>query len=254
MDPKTHWDDVYRTKRPDQVSWFESEATLSLALIQRVAPDRASTIVDVGGGAATLVDGLLNAGYSRITVLDLSAAALGQAQHRLAERAEAVSWRDADVLTAELPANAFDVWHDRAVFHFLVNATDRVRYVSQVRHALRPGAYALVATFAEDGPTRCSGLEVARYSPDALHTEFGADFRLVVSQRQMHLTPWGARQAFTYCLCRYEPHASAASRPSVIQGSGCDDLWRILRLAVVGIVGGLGPESTIDDYRRLLTA
>lgn len=208
MDSKAHWEHLYSTHGPDQVSWFEAEATLSLGLIERVAPSRESTIIDVGGGAATLVDGLLTAGYRHITVLDLSAAALSQAQRRLAERARAIAWREADILSAELPASAFDVWHDRAVFHFLTDAPDRVRYVSQVRHALRPGGYALVATFAEDGPTRCSGLEVARYSVDALHTEFGAEFRLVASERRVHLTPWGARQAFTYCLCRFEPHAS----------------------------------------------
>jgi SAM-dependent methyltransferase len=208
VDSKAHWEHVYQSKRPDQVSWFEPQATLSLALIQQAAPDRESTIVDVGGGASTLVDGLLAAGYRQITVLDLSASALDHARQRLGERANAVSWREADILTAELPGNAFDVWHDRAVFHFLTDAVDRARYVSQVRLALRPGGHALVATFAEDGPSRCSGLEVARYSATALHSEFGADFRLVVSQRQMHSTPWGATQAFTYCLCRYEPHAS----------------------------------------------
>lgn len=209
MDPKAHWEHLYRVKGPDQVSWFEAEAIRSLALIQGAVPDRDAAIIDVGAGAATLVDGLLNAGYCRITVLDLSAAALAQAQHRLAERARAVVWQESDILTADLPASAFDVWHDRAVFHFLTNAADRVRYVAQVRHALRSGGYTLVATFAEDGPARCSGLEVARYSADALHTEFGDAFRLVTSQRHTHRTPWGAEQAFTYCLCRYEPPASS---------------------------------------------
>lgn len=209
MDPKSYWEQVYRTKGPDQVSWFQPEATLSLELIQQVAPARDSAIIDVGAGASTLVDGLLIAGYGRITVLDLSPAALAQAQQRLPNAAGSVVWREADVLTADLPAAAFDVWHDRAVFHFLTSAADRARYVAQVRHAVRSGGYVLVATFAEDGPTRCSGLDVARYSPDALHSEFGSDFRLVDSRREEHDTPWGARQAFTYCLCRYEPHASA---------------------------------------------
>lgn len=209
VDPKSYWEQVYRTKGPDQVSWFQPEATLSLELIQQVAPARDSAIIDVGAGASTLVDGLLIAGYGRITVLDLSPAALAQAQQRLPNAAGSVVWREADVLTADLPAAAFDVWHDRAVFHFLTSAADRARYVAQVRHAVRSGGYVLVATFAEDGPTRCSGLDVARYSPDALHSEFGSDFRLVDSRREEHDTPWGARQAFTYCLCRYEPHASA---------------------------------------------
>jgi SAM-dependent methyltransferase len=208
MDSKAHWEQVYNTKGPDQVSWFEPEATLSLALVQRVAPTRNEAIIDVGAGAATFVDGLLGAGYHDITVLDLSAAALAQAQHRLGERAAAVVWREDDILTAKLPIEAFDVWHDRAVFHFLTDPADRRAYVDQVRRALRHGGFALVATFAEDGPARCSGLDVARYSPDSLHAQFGSDFRLLTSQRQLHRTPWGAGQAFTYCLCRYEPHSS----------------------------------------------
>jgi len=207
VNPKAHWEHIWTTHRPDEVSWFESEAGLSLELIEQIAPDRESAIIDIGGGAATLVDGLLDAGYCRTTVLDLSAAALERTQHRLAERARMVAWREADLLSAELPADAFDVWHDRAVFHFLTDAADRARYVSQAKHSLRRGGYALVATFAEDGPARCSGLEVARYSANALHGEFGRDFRVVASQRQMHHTPWGTEQAFTYCLCRYEPHA-----------------------------------------------
>lgn len=212
MDSKAHWEHIYETKKPDEVSWFEPEATLSLTLVQRVAPTRDEAIIDVGAGAATFVDGLLSAGYDDITVLDLSGAALAQAQRRVADRAQSVIWLEADVLTATFPTRAYDVWHDRAVFHFLTRATERRAYVAQVRRALRPGGFALVATFAADGPSRCSGLEVARYSADSLHAEFGDDFRLVSSDRQTHLTPWGAEQPFTYCLCRYEPHAS--TRPA----------------------------------------
>lgn len=209
MDAKDHWERLYRTKGPDEMSWFEPEATLSLALVQRVAPTRDEAIIDVGAGAATLVDGLLDAGYRHVTVLDVSAAALAQAQRRLGDRARAVEWLEADILSATLPDQAFDVWHDRAVFHFLTEARDRHTYVTRVRRALRPGGFALVATFAADGPSRCSGLDVARYSPDALHAEFGAGFRLLSSDRMTHRTPWGAEQAFTYCLCRYEPEGSA---------------------------------------------
>jgi len=205
MDPKAHWERVYNTKQPLELSWFEPKATLSLALIQDAAPNRDANIIDIGAGASTLVDGLLDAGYRSITVLDLSAAALAQSQQRLGDRARAVSWREADVLTADLPAHAFDVWHDRAVFHFLTDPADRARYVAQVRHAVRVGGHVLVATFAEDGPSRCSGLDVARYSADTLHGEFGDDFRIVASRHATHHTPWGARQAFTYCLCRFEP-------------------------------------------------
>ncbi len=207
MDQASHWERVYRTKGPDQVSWFQPEARLSLELIQQAAPARDSAIIDVGAGASTLVDGLVTAGYGDITVLDLSVTALAQAQTRLSHAGRSVVWHHADVLTVELPAAAFDVWHDRAVFHFLTDAADRARYVAQVRHAIRPGGFALVATFAEDGPTRCSGLDVARYSPETLHNEFGNDFHLVESRREEHSTPWGAPQIFTYCLCRYEPQA-----------------------------------------------
>jgi SAM-dependent methyltransferase len=208
VDSKAHWEHIYETKSPNQVSWFEPDATLSLALVRSVAPTREEAIIDVGAGASTFVDGLLTAGYHRITVLDLSAAALAHAQHRLGERTRTVQWREADVLDVALPANAFDVWHDRAVFHFLTRAVDRRAYVAQVRRALRPGGFALVATFATDGPSRCSGLEVARYSANSLHAEFGADFELLSSDQLMHMTPWGAEQPFMYCLCRYEPHAS----------------------------------------------
>ncbi len=205
MDAKQHWEHIYETKGPEQMSWFEPEATLSLALLAQVAPARSEAIIDVGAGAGTFVDGALRAGYQHLTVLDLSAAALTQSQERLGPLATRVTWREADILTANLPAHAYDVWHDRAVFHFLTQPDDRARYLKQVRHALRPGGYALVATFGAHGPTRCSGLEVARYSPDTLHAEFGADFQLVSSNQVTHRTPWGVEQAFTYCLCRFQP-------------------------------------------------
>ena len=208
MDPKSHWEGVYRAKRPEQVSWFQSEARLSLQLIQQVASDRGSAIIDVGGGASTLVDGLIRADYHRVTVLDLALTSLGQAQNRLKDSSQLVTWREADVLTTEFAAAEFDVWHDRAVFHFLTDPADRARYVAQVKRALRPEGHAIVATFAEDGPTHCSGLAVARYSAEALHDEFGATFRLIHSYREAHITPNDVTQSFTYCLCRYEPHAS----------------------------------------------
>ena len=163
MDPKSHWEGVYRTKRLEEVSWFQPDARLSLQLVQQAAPDRTSAIIDVGGGASTFVDGLIRAGYHRITVLDLARTALSHAQDRLQDDARLVTWREADVLTAEFAAGGFDVWHDRAVFHFLTDPVDRARYVARVRRALRSGGHAIVATFAEDGPTRCSGLDVQRF-------------------------------------------------------------------------------------------
>lgn len=213
MNTRAHWEQVYRTKGPDQVSWYQAEARLSRRLIEQVAPDRGARIIDVGAGASTLVDGLLAAGYHRITIVDLSREALAVAQRRLGGRAAIVEWRADDVLTASFAPASFDVWHDRAVFHFLTAATDRARYVAQVRGALRPGGHALVATFAEDGPTRCSGLDVARYAPAALRVEFGDDFHMLESHRELHTTPAGAEQAFTYGLCRFEPRTPESLFP-----------------------------------------
>jgi len=202
QDAKAHWEHVYQTRRVDEVSWFQRQASVSLELIRRAAADPAARIIDVGGGASTLVDGLLNAGYSNVTVLDISTTALSEARTRLGEAASRVQWMEADVLTAALPEPQFDLWHDRAVFHFLTQENDRAAYINQVRRAVRPGGHVLVATFAEDGPTSCSGLKVARYSAAALHDTFGPQFQLVTSVREEHLTPGGARQSFVYCLCR----------------------------------------------------
>jgi SAM-dependent methyltransferase len=204
MDRTRHWQTIYETKAADEVSWYQPEARLSLELIRRVTSDLDAPIIDVGGGASTLVDGLLDAGYRAVPVLDLAAAALERARARLGERAAGVRWVAADVLEAPLPDGAYAVWHDRAVFHFLTDAADRARYVVQARRAVRPGGHVIVASFGPEGPERCSGLEVVRYTPEAMHAEFGADFRLLDSTREEHRTPWGSTQAFVYCLCRVE--------------------------------------------------
>lgn len=201
-DGKSHWEAVYGTKATDAVSWFQPTAERSLALIRRVAPNLDAPIIDVGGGASVLVDDLLRIGYRDITVLDLAKNALSAAQARLGDAGSAVRWIEADIRTATLPASHYAVWHDRAVFHFLTDAADRATYVAQVEHAVRPGGFVLVATFAEEGPTKCSGLPVARYSPEALHDQFGHDFELLSSERETHHTPAGTEQEFIYCLCR----------------------------------------------------
>lgn len=211
MGPQAHWDAAYRRRPSTDQSWFQPTPAVSLALIQSVTTIDAA-VLDAGGGASTLVDGLLLAGYRDVTVLDLSPTALAQARERLGPRAGAIHWLEADVLTASLPEAAFDLWHDRAVFHFLTEAPDRAAYIEQVRRAVRPGGVVLMATFAEDGPTRCSGLDVVRYSAAELHRALGSGFRLLHSQRELHRTPAGAEQSFTYCLCRYEP--SAEMRPA----------------------------------------
>ena len=161
-----------------------------------------AAIIDVGGGASTLVDDLLANHYSAVTVLDLSAAALAEAQTRLGEVASRVQWLVGDITQIALPVHAFDVWHDRAVFHFLTRPEDRQAYVDTVLRAVKPGGHVIVATFAEDGPLECSGLPVMRYGPTELHAQFGAPFALVKHEREEHHTPFGTVQKFVYCYCR----------------------------------------------------
>lgn len=197
-----HWDAVYRTKRPDQVSWYRPHLERSLGFLQAANLDRAAGIIDVGGGASSFVDDVLDLGYGNVTVLDLSEAALQTARARLGERAARVRWICADVTRAPLPERAFDFWHDRAVFHFLRDPQARADYVAAVRRSVKPGGYIVVATFGPHGPEKCSGLEVLRFSPETLHAEFGADFAKVGSATEMHTTPWGSEQEFVYCYCR----------------------------------------------------
>jgi ubiquinone/menaquinone biosynthesis C-methylase UbiE len=182
---------------------------MSLDLITRFAPDRGTRIIDVGGGTSTLVDHLLRDGYSRVTVLDIASSAIAVARERIGPRATDVVWIEADVLRTELPQAAFDLWHDRAVFHFLTEAEDRAAYIAQLRRALCPGGLALIATFAEDGPARCSGLPVVRYSPAALHEQFGSSFHPIETVREAHQTPSGAIQSFIYTLLQLHEHATS---------------------------------------------
>jgi len=202
MQSKDHWEKVYTTKATDTVSWFQPHADLSLDLIKATGVSRDAAIIDVGGGASTLVDDLLANGYTDLSVLDLSAAALAAAQRRLGSRASNVQWIEADVTKADLPARRFDVWHDRAVFHFLTSEEDRAAYVQAVFRAVKPGGHVIVATFAEDGPNQCSGLPVMRYRADQLHAEFGEAFSLLRHQKEAHHTPSGTVQQFVYCYCR----------------------------------------------------
>lgn len=202
MDAKSHWDRVYSRKNTDEVSWYQDHAERSLTLIHRAGMDQSASIIDVGGGASTLVDDLLAEGYRSVTVLDLAGTALEAARARLGERASAVQWLESDVLEAELAGNGYDLWHDRAVFHFLTAPEDRRAYADAVRHALKPGGFVIVATFAEDGPTECSGLPVMRYRPEELQAALGEGFELVDQEKEQHQTPSGATQSFVYCLFR----------------------------------------------------
>jgi SAM-dependent methyltransferase len=198
-DRQAHWQGIYAEKAPDQVSWYRPHLDSSLALIERIAPDRATSIIDAGGGASTLVDDLLFRGYRNLTVLDVASEALLAAQRRLGEAAGQIHWLAGDLLTADLPAAAFDLWHDRAVFHFLTAPEDRAGYVRRLARALRPGGHVLVSTFGPEGPTRCSGLEVVRYDASALMAELGPRFRPVQSFTELHRTPSGATQQFVFC-------------------------------------------------------
>lgn len=200
VDQHRHWEEVYSGKASDQVSWFQAHAASSLRLIESCA-DKQAHIIDVGGGASTLVDGLLDAGYRHVTVLDLAESALAASRTRLGKRAQSVQWVAADITQADLPAAQYDVWHDRAVFHFLTDPADRARYVAQVLKSVKPGGRVIVATFGPGGPLQCSGLDVMRYAPDALHAEFGAPFRLLGHETEIHHTPAGKEQEFVYCYC-----------------------------------------------------
>lgn len=201
-DRQAHWEHVYRTRQPTEVSWFQTEPARSLALLAEAGVGPASAIIDVGGGDSTLVDALLARGFRDVTVLDLSASALARARERVGASGQGVAWLQADVTRVGLPAGRFDAWHDRAVFHFLTGPADRARYVAAAHDALRPGGTLVVATFAADGPTRCSGLDVARYDDEALAREFGDGFGLERGAREAHRTPAGVEQRFTYAVLR----------------------------------------------------
>lgn len=200
MSASAHWTSVYTTKPVTTVSWYQAEAGLSFELITRHWPDRHAAIIDVGAGASVLADALLAAGYADLTLLDIAEPALAQTRTRLGPKGEAVTWLAADLLTADLPPARYDVWHDRAVFHFLTTPADRARYMSQLSRAVVPGGVVILATFAEDGPERCSGLPVARYSGEALIAALGDGFTPLAMQRDVHTTPGGGSQSFNYLV------------------------------------------------------
>ncbi|MGO9515999.1 MAG: class I SAM-dependent methyltransferase [Candidatus Korobacteraceae bacterium] len=204
MDARSHWESVYTAKAPDAVSWYRPHLEKSLELIKKIAPARSSSVIDVGGGESTLVDDLLACGYQNISVLDVSPTAIDVSKRRLGHAAERVQWIVGDITDAELSPSAYDVWHDRAVFHFLRTTDQRTAYVRQVAKAVRSGRHVLVSTFGPEGPTKCSGLEVVRYDAESLHAEFGVRFRLLESLKELHDTPFGTTQQFLYCLCRVE--------------------------------------------------
>ena len=204
MDNKAHWEKVYGTKAPESVSWYTPHLETSLNLIQKAASSKASAIIDIGGGEATLVDDLLSKGYTNISVLDISQKAIDVARERIAELADKVHWYCADITTATLPQNYFDIWHDRAVFHFLTEESQREKYIEQVMRSVKHGGYVIMSTFGLEGPEKCSGLDVVRYDAENLHGQFGKKFKLINSTTEIHNTPMGTTQQFLYCFCRME--------------------------------------------------
>lgn len=202
MDRKAHWENVYHTKRSDQVSWYREHLDNSLRMILETGVERDAAIIDVGGGSSTLVDDLLDNGFVDVSVLDISGTAIEKSKERLGGRSRRVNWIEADITTVELPPDHYDVWHDRAVFHFLTDKEDRRKYIERVMRSVKVGGHIIVASFGPEGPEKCSGLDVVRYSPESMHDEFGNSFRLESSLREIHQTPFGTTQAFMYCYCR----------------------------------------------------
>ncbi len=198
---KQHWENVYNTKTAEKLSWTQPRPSPSIEWILEAAPDHQSAVIDVGGGTSTLVDHLLEAGYMRPAVLDISSAALDQARIRLGEKANSVEWIEADV-TAFNSSRKFLLWHDRAVFHFLTKRTDRELYIESMKKSIATDARIIIATFSPLGPGQCSGLDVMRFDEKSLEAELGKEFMLIRSEKHTHRTPWGKDQAFIYCLFR----------------------------------------------------
>ncbi len=199
VDSKSHWDNIYKTKASTQVSWYQEHLQISLHLIERTGLEKTAQIIDVGGGASTLFDDLLERGFKHLTVLDISSGAIDAARVRLGSRADKVTWIEADITKVALPHHHYDLWHDRAVFHFLTSAEERQRYVEAVKYSLKPRGHLIISAFALKGPPKCSGLNVVRYSPQSLHEEFGNEFELIESATEAHLTPSGTNQKFICC-------------------------------------------------------
>lgn len=216
MDRRAHWDQVWRTRKPEQVRWYQPEPRVSLELIAAAGIAQNAGIIDVGGGASVLADRLLDLGYTNLAVLDIAGAAMQVSRSRLGARAAAIAWHEADVTTFE-PPRRYALWHDRAVFHFLTKPGDRRRYVATLRKALKPGGAVVIATFAPDGPPKCSGLDVVRHDEQSLGAELGEDFELREVRREIHRTPSQAEQRFIYC--RFGQKSCSGTRPALDGGA-----------------------------------
>lgn len=195
---KDYWQQIYSDKDSTEASWYQQHPERSLELIKATGVDVSAGIIDIGGGASTLVDFLLDAGYHHLAVLDISQAAIEQAKFRLGHRANKVEWLEQDI-TLFITEKPFDVWHDRAVFHFLTDTLDRSSYIHTMCRVLKPGGHAIIATFALNGPEQCSGLDIKRYSPETMSAALGDSFQLLETSTEEHITPGGSSQSFIYC-------------------------------------------------------
>jgi SAM-dependent methyltransferase len=200
-DRSSHWETVYAIRGENQVSWFQESPAISLALIRATQATKDAAIIDIGGGASRLADALLHEGYRSIAVLDLSAHALEAAKTRIGASSDRIDWIVADV-TSWTPARTYDVWHDRAAFHFLTTPGDRAAYRDRLRRAVIAGGHVIIGTFALDGPEKCSGLPVQRYDGKSLAAELGSEFELVETRTEMHRTPWDSTQSFQFSRFR----------------------------------------------------
>lgn len=199
MKSKNHWENVYRTKSHTEVSWYKPHLDPSLRLISKMGLKPNDRIIDIGAGSSTLVDDLLKDGFKEISTLDISSTALDIAKKRLGEGAQKVKWIEADITKVELPQNHYDLWHDRAVFHFLTSPKDRQKYTNVLKSSLKMGGHLVIAAFNLNGPQKCSGLDLVRYSPETLQAELGNEFKLVEHFNEIHKTPFGTTQNFVYC-------------------------------------------------------
>lgn len=203
FDSKQHWEKVYQEKEPAQVSWYQTYPAISLDLIASTGIGPMEKIIDIGGGASVLADKLLDKGFKDITVLDISLKAIQYAKERLGKRDAEITWIDSDIIQFK-PSYQYGFWHDRAVFHFLTESEDRKKYIEVMKKAVRPGGHVIMATFALEGPPKCSGLNVERYDPEKLSKEIGISFHLIKSMNETHITPWNSEQKFVYCMFKKE--------------------------------------------------
>lgn len=199
IESKKHWENVYHNQATEKLGWYESHLQLSLKLIRQAGLAKEAAIIDVGGGASTLADDLLDEGFNRLTVLDLSSAALSKAQARLGTHAAQIVWVQGDITRLSLPRAHYDLWHDRALFHFLLIPEDRLSYAALLHYSLKPGGQIIIGAFAPEAPPRCSGLAVERYSAERLHQVLGGKLKLLSQLTTLHLTPGGVEQMYLYC-------------------------------------------------------